>query len=47
MNFKYCFTELIKEKGLGNRIHPYTSLEERCADITLKNKNGKSLFLLN
>jgi hypothetical protein len=40
------FTELIKEKGLENRIHPYTSQEEHRADITLKNKNGKSLFFI-
>src|SRR5689334_20437591 len=40
------FTELIKEKGLENRIHPYTSQEEHRADITLKNKNGKPLFFI-
>ena len=40
------FTELIKEKGLENRIQPYTSQEEHRADITLKNKNGKSIFFI-
>lgn len=40
------FTELIKEKGLGNRIHPYLSQEENRADITLKDKNSKPLFFI-
>jgi type I restriction enzyme M protein len=40
------FTELIKEKGLENRIHPYLPQEENRADITLKNKNGKALYFI-
>ncbi len=40
------FTELIKEKGLETRIHPYLSQEEHRADITLKDKNGKPLFFI-
>jgi len=40
------FTELIKERGLQNRIHPYTTLEEGRADITLKSKNDKPIFFL-
>jgi hypothetical protein len=40
------FTELIKEKGLEKRLHPYTSQEEFRADITLKNSNGKPIFFI-
>jgi hypothetical protein len=40
------FTELIKEKGLTGRIHPYPSQEEHYADITLKNKNGNPIFFI-
>ena len=40
------FTELIKERSLESRIFPYTTIEEGRADITLKNKNGKSLFFI-
>ncbi|MDQ2719426.1 MAG: N-6 DNA methylase [Bacteroidota bacterium] len=40
------FTEVIKEKGVEKRIHPYTTLEEGRADITLKDKNGKSIFFI-
>jgi hypothetical protein len=40
------FTELIKEKGLDGRLQPYPALEENRADITLKNKNGKTIFFI-
>ena len=40
------FTELIKEKGLEGKIHPYLTQEENRADITLKNKNDKPIFFI-
>lgn len=40
------FTELIKQRGLEKRIHPYTTQEEGRADITLKSKNGKAIFFI-
>jgi type I restriction enzyme M protein len=40
------FTELVKEKGLEAQIHPYASIEENRADITLKDKNGKAIFFI-
>ena len=40
------FTELIKEKGLEKRIHPYATQEQGRADITLKNKNGNPIFFI-
>jgi len=40
------FTELIKEKGLAERVLPYPVIEENRADITLKDKNGKVIFFI-
>jgi len=40
------FTELIKERGLEKRIHPYVAQEEGRADVTLKNSNGKPIFFI-
>ncbi|MEI6766361.1 MAG: N-6 DNA methylase [Bacteroidota bacterium] len=40
------FTELIKEKGLEEKIMPYAVIEEERADITLKNKSGKPIFFI-
>ncbi len=40
------FTELIKERGLESKLSPYLPQEEGRADITLKQKNGKSIFFI-
>jgi len=40
------FTELVKEKGLGNKIQAYSAQEENRADITLKKSNGKPIFFV-
>lgn len=40
------FAELIKERGLEKRIHPYVTQEEGRADVTLKNSNGKPIFFI-
>jgi len=40
------FTELIKEKGLEEKLHPYTSQEEGRADITLRRSNEKPIFFI-
>lgn len=44
--FNTVLTELIKERGLEERISPYSAIEEGHADITLKDKNGKPLFFI-
>ena len=40
------FTEIIKERGLDNKIHAYSPQEENRADITLKKSNGKTIFFI-
>lgn len=44
--FNTVLTELIKERGLEERILPYPAIEENRADITLKTKNGKTIFFI-
>ncbi len=40
------FSELIKERGLEKRIHPYVTQEEGRADVMLKRSNGKPIFFI-
>jgi hypothetical protein len=40
------FTDLIPNKGLEGRIHPYATQEEGRADITLKKASGKPIFFI-
>ena len=45
-NLNTVFTEIIRDRGLENKIQPYTTIEENRADITLKNKSGKPIFFI-
>lgn len=40
------FTELIKERGLENKLSAYTTQEEGRADLMLKKASGKPLFFI-
>ncbi|MGA2408254.1 MAG: N-6 DNA methylase [Bacteroidales bacterium] len=40
------FTEIIRERGLENKIQPFTTIEENRADITLKKKSGNPIFFI-
>jgi hypothetical protein len=39
-------TEIIKERGIEGKLHPYAAQEEKRADITIKNKSGKTIFFI-
>lgn len=39
-------TEVIKERGIEGKLHPYPAQEEKRADITIKNKSGKTIFFI-
>ncbi len=39
-------TEVIRERGIEGKLHPYTTQEENRADVTIKNKAGKTIFFI-